>query len=56
MTRRQLFIALPTTKDEYMETTHGSKEVVWLQRLYLEIGFKQQVVRLGCDSQSTISW
>ena len=37
-----------------MAATHASKEVVWLQRLCLEIGFKQQVVRIDCDSQSAI--
>jgi hypothetical protein len=37
-----------------METTHASKEVVWLQRLCLGIGLVQKVVRLDCDSQSAI--
>ena len=31
-----------------------SKEAVWLQRLCSEIGFKQQAVRIDCDSQSAI--
>jgi hypothetical protein len=37
-----------------METTHASKEVVWLQRLCLGIGLVQKVVRLDCDSESAI--
>jgi hypothetical protein len=37
-----------------METTHASKEVVWLQRLCLGIGLVQKAVRLDCDSQSAI--
>jgi hypothetical protein len=37
-----------------METTHASKEVVWLQRLCLGIGLVQKVVRLDCDSQGAI--
>ena len=37
-----------------MVAIHTSKEVVWLQRLCSEIGFKQQVVRIDCDSQSAI--
>jgi nitric oxide reductase activation protein len=37
-----------------MESTHAIKEVVWLQRLCLGIGFVQQVVRFYCDSQSKI--
>jgi hypothetical protein len=54
MSKRQSVVALSTTKVEYMEATHESKEVVWLQRLCLGIGFVQQVVRLDCDSQSAI--
>ena len=37
-----------------MATTHASKGVGWLQRLCSEIGFKQQSVRIDCDSQSAI--
>jgi hypothetical protein len=37
-----------------METTHASKEVVWLQRLCLGIGLVQKAVILDCDSQSAI--
>jgi hypothetical protein len=37
-----------------METTHASKEVVWLQRLCLGIGLVQKAMRLDCDSQSAI--
>ena len=41
-------------KNEYMEATHASKEVVWLQTLCSSIGFVQKAVRLDCDSQSEI--
>jgi hypothetical protein len=37
-----------------METTHASKEAVWLQRLCSSIGLVQQAVRIDCDSQSAI--
>jgi hypothetical protein len=37
-----------------METTHASKEVVWLQILCLGIGLVQKALRLDCDSQSAI--
>jgi hypothetical protein len=47
-------VALSTIEAEYMETTHASKEAVWLQRLCSGIGLVQQVVRLDCDSQSAI--
>jgi hypothetical protein len=33
MSKRHAVVELSTTKDEYMETTHASKEAVWLQRL-----------------------
>jgi hypothetical protein len=32
MSKRDTSISLSTTKVEYLETTQGSKEVVWLQR------------------------
>jgi hypothetical protein len=50
MSKRQSVVSLSTTEVEYMEATHASKEVVWLQRLCSGIGFVQQVVRLDCDS------
>ena len=37
MSKKCAIVALSTTKVEYMEATHASKEVVWLQRL---CGFK----------------
>ena len=54
MSKKQVVVALSTTEAEYMAATHASKEVVWLQRLYSELGFKQQAVRIDCDSQSAI--
>jgi hypothetical protein len=54
MSKRQAVVELSTTKSEYMETTHASKEIVWLQRLCSCIGLVQQVVRIDCDSQSAI--
>ena len=54
MNKKQGVVALSTTKVEYMGATHARKEVLWLQRLCSEIGFKQQAVRIDCDSQSAI--
>ena len=54
MSKKQDVVALSTTEAEYMVATHASKEVVWLQRLCSEIGFKHQAVRIDCDSQSAI--
>jgi hypothetical protein len=54
MSKRQVVVALSTTEVEYMETTHGSKEAVWLQRLCSGIRFEQRAMKISCDSQSTI--
>jgi phosphoribosyl-AMP cyclohydrolase len=54
MRKRHIVVALSTTEVEYMETTHASKEAVWLQRLCSGIGLVQQAVRLDCDSESAI--
>lgn len=54
MSKNQVVVALSTTETKYMLSSHASKEVVCLQRLCLEIGFKQEVVRIDCDSQSAI--
>ena len=37
-----------------METTHASKEYVWLQRLCSSMGLVQGAIRIDCDSQSEI--
>ena len=37
-----------------MVATHASKEVVWLQRLCLGIGFLQEAIKIGCDNSSSI--
>jgi hypothetical protein len=54
MSKRKAAVALSTTKDEYMETTHASKEAILLQILCSCIGLVQKVVRIDCDSQTTI--
>jgi hypothetical protein len=37
-----------------METTHASKEVVWLQRLCSGIRLVKKVVRIDCENYSGI--
>jgi hypothetical protein len=37
-----------------MESTHASKEEIWLQILFLGIGLVQQAVRIECDSHSAM--
>lgn len=53
MSKRQPTVALSTI-EEYMATTHASKETVWLQRLGKGIGFNCKQIKLECDSQSAI--
>jgi hypothetical protein len=54
MRKRQAVVALSTVECEYMDTTHASKESIWLQRLCSSIGLVQQAVMIECDSQSAI--
>jgi phosphoribosyl-AMP cyclohydrolase len=54
MSKRQVVVALSTTKAEYMKTTHESKEEVWLQILCSSIGLVQQAVRIDCDTHSAL--
>jgi hypothetical protein len=54
MSKWQVVIALSKIEVEYMETTHGSKEEVWMQRSCSRIGFEHKAMNISCDSQSTI--
>jgi phosphoribosyl-AMP cyclohydrolase len=54
MSKRQVVVALSTTKSEYMAATHASKEAIWLQRLCSCIGLVKQAIRIDCDSESAI--
>jgi hypothetical protein len=50
MSKRQVVVALSTIEVEYMAATRASKEAVWLQILFSDIGLVQLVVRIYCDS------
>jgi hypothetical protein len=54
MSNRKVVIALSTIKVEYMAATHGSNEVVWLQRLCSRIEFEYRATKISCDNQSVI--
>jgi hypothetical protein len=54
MRKRQAIVALSIIEVEYMETTHASKEGVWLQRFFSSIGLVQQDVMIYYDSHTTI--
>ena len=54
MSKRQSTVALSSTEAEYMALTHAGKEAMWLRRLSLELGFKLDAVKIGCDNQGAI--
>jgi len=54
MNKRHSIVALSTTRDKYMESTHARKEAVWLQILCLSMGLVQRDIRIDCDNQSEI--
>ena len=39
MSRKQSVVSLSTRKDKYIATTHASEEAVWMQQLYIDVGF-----------------
>eukprot|EP00253_Pinus_taeda_P022798 PITA_22798 len=52
--KKQYVVALSTIEEEYMATTHASKEAVWLQRLCSSMGLVQGAIRIDYDSKSVI--
>ena len=50
----QPIAAYSTTKVEYIVTTKGVKEALWLQALVNELGLTQDVLVVFCNSQSAI--
>ncbi|GAA0153728.1 transmembrane signal receptor [Lithospermum erythrorhizon] len=54
MSQLQKIVALSTTEAEYVAITEASKEMIWLQGLLTELGFKQENNVLYSDSQSAI--
>ena len=42
------------TEAEYITLTEAIKEAIWLKGLVSELGFKQEVVEVSCDSSSVI--
>ena len=54
MSQIQKIVTLSTTEAEYVAVTEASKEMIWLQGLLIELGFKQEKNVLHSDSQSAI--
>ncbi|KAH9699234.1 Integrase catalytic domain-containing protein [Citrus sinensis] len=54
VSKLQTVVALSTTEAEYMAATQACKETIWIQRLFEELGHKQQKIPVFCDSQSAL--
>ena len=52
--RLQKCVALFTTEAEFIAATEACKELLWMKKFVVELGFKQQRYVLLCDSQSAI--
>jgi hypothetical protein len=52
--KRKAIVALSTIEAKHMATTHGNKDIVWLQRFCLCIDFSWKAMRVDCDSSSAI--
>lgn len=50
----QHVVALSSTEAKYVALTEAIKEGMWLQGITKELGFKEHVMRVHCDSQSAI--
>jgi hypothetical protein len=53
--RRQTCVALSTTESEFIAAADGTKEAIWLRRLYSELGGPDVAMPLRCDNQGTIA-
>jgi hypothetical protein len=54
--RKQGLVTLLSTESEYVAATHTTKHLIWLRRLFSELGFPQLATStLYSDNQSAIS-
>jgi hypothetical protein len=50
----QSVTVLSTTEAEYVSSTEGVKETIWMSGLISELGVPQDVIKVYCDSHSAI--
>ncbi|GJU70104.1 retrovirus-related pol polyprotein from transposon TNT 1-94 [Tanacetum coccineum] len=50
----QAITALSTTEAEYISSTEGVKEAIWLRGMVNEFGLHQEVLVVYCDNQSVV--
>ena len=48
-------VTFSTTKFDYMEAAHGSKDAIWFKIMCSSIAFVQKKLRVGCDISCVIS-
>jgi hypothetical protein len=53
--RHQTCVALSTKESEFIAASDGTKEAIWLRRLYTELGGADLTVPLRCDNQGAIA-
>lgn len=53
--RRQTCVLLSNPESEFIIASYGTKEVIWLRRLYWELGGANLSIPLHCDNQGTIA-
>jgi hypothetical protein len=54
VSRKQKTIALSSTEAEYMSLSDTARQLVWMQSLYNELGFKVHGIELNIDNQGAI--
>jgi hypothetical protein len=54
MSKLQNIVALSTTEEKYMASSHACKETIWLQGLLGEFGRMQDKVKVFCDGESIL--
>ena len=52
--RKQKTVALSSTEAEYMTMSDTSRQLIWIQNLFKEIGFPINGIDLNCDNQGAI--
>ena len=54
MIKKQNFISLSTAKAEYIATGSCCTELLWMQKLLLDYGIRQEHLTIYCDNTSAI--
>ena len=54
MSKKQNFISLSTAKAEYIATGSCCTELLWMQKLLLDYGIRQEHLTIYCDNTSAI--